>query len=221
MNYQWPEWYTIWAALHLKTFAIVSKDNMQTLELWWPAFRSMGVEEQELHNATQRVLSCQDAPMRVADHYSAIKVSIANDRIDRLRRSEAAQMATGPDYSKCADCGNSGWVVVPHPKHCDAFEWRPHRYSGQGDAIHATASVLCSRCNIGKTFIARQANNEDTPREKAMVLEWYENHVNGNWREQIKDLQDQKATIRDVEANNAARDTTSVIRTFAETAGRV
>lgn len=89
------------------------------------------------------------------------------------------------DPSKCDDCRDSGWAIVPHPNFCDAFEWKPSHHNHAGLPVFVTACVFCV-CYVGRKFLECQRNEEKAGKAKAMTLEWYQHNVNGNWREQVR-----------------------------------
>lgn len=203
-----PPDYVEWAKTHLRTFAIASTENLATFGLWWPAFRAMGCTFNELHAATQTILRGGPAPMKVSDHYHALKMAVASERTSMANRNAQTRIQTGTDRGRCAECDFTTVVTVPHPAHCSAEGWRPARYNAQGDAVYVTAGVLCNRCKPGQDAIARQRSAAAAPGGKPgmMTLDGYEDFVNGNWREQLHDRTEQARAIAEVQSGLTAVD---------------
>lgn len=204
-----PKWYDEWRANHLTTFACYRTDVLETFATWFPAFHAMGFTGHELARATRAMLA-GPAPARIADHYQALKLAVAAERTDAERRKKQADYQSGDTRGICAQCGDSGMMSVPHPAHCNAQEWRPVRYSEHGDAIYATASVLCN-CQRGRIAAARQNSEGSESKMKCMTIEAYEQTVNGNWSEQIAEHEAHREAVKRVESSE-----TVSLRSIAE-----
>lgn len=194
-----PKWYDEWRAIHCTTFSCYRADVLETLATWYPAFAAMGFTSDELHRATRTMLG-SPAPTRFADHYQALKIAVANERTDAERRKKQADYQSGDTRGICVHCGDSGMMPVPHPNFCDALEWRPVRYSEQGNPVYATACVLCN-CQRGRIAAARQNSEGSESKMKCMTIEAYEQTVNGNWREQLADRDAQREAVNRVESS--------------------
>lgn len=208
-----PEWYSSWIRLHLVQFAIVTADNVATFGSWWQSFSALGFTPDELNRATRHVrnLPEETAPTRVGDHYHAVKLAVVNER-DRNR-----QKAVNYDDSRglCADCGDTGFISVPHPRFCDAVGWRPDRHNVHGDPIYTTCAVIC-RCWKGRQFAERQQAGEmEGKPPKTLTIGKYEETVNGDWRRQIRERDDQRRTVSLVEAGMEKLTTKEMISRMA------
>ncbi len=73
--------------------------------------------------------------------------------------------------SVCTFCGNTGWVVVPHPQFVDDGFWKPHHKNSRGRPVFYTAGVTCT-CSRGRKIkeIATEAKDRQV---KPMSLEEY------------------------------------------------
>lgn len=103
-----PPWYVSWAVHHCTAFALRG-DAAKTVLAWGPVFTRL-FSAQDLRAATESLLSSPADLQWVTDHRRAIvaEVDAARNRDRARRRSEG-----GPD--PCASCGDTGWVIVPHP----------------------------------------------------------------------------------------------------------
>lgn len=178
-----PVWYAEWVKSHLVAFAILTDENVAAFASWFPAFRAMGVDRNELGRATFAVLNGTALPFKTADHYLALKLAVASDRAAVANRKDVQ----GDDRSVCDDCGDSGYSTVPHSNYCDAIAWRPVRHNEQGNPVYATCAVIC-RCWKGRKFNERQQAEhlDDSTKPVRMTIGEYEERVNDNWREQVR-----------------------------------
>lgn len=199
MPHDFPPWYPDWVKHHLVTFGILSDENSAAMLIWWPVFRSMGVTAQELSNASFAMLNGGPAPMRIADHFFTLKQTIGTDRNDRQRKAEVVERQMGDMNFRCPTCDSTTWVTVPHPKFCDASEWRIQRYNSHGNPVYVTAVVLCDRCDRGRATINRQ-QGDDIVRAKSLTLGNYEEFTNANWREQMADYRQRAEYVQQAES---------------------
>lgn len=184
-----PKWYRDWFMSHLTKFGVVNADNVAMFGTWWSSFTSWNVTSKELYAATETIHKRPKHPAKVSDHYQEIRQIIAADRDAELKRTETDYDS---DRGTCTDCGNAGFVAVPHPRFCDAMEWRPTHKNEHGDSIYATAAVLC-KCVVGRRMIAAQAqiDSGETRSKRSMTLEHYEQCVNSSWKNQIEERREQ------------------------------
>lgn len=208
-----PEWYSAWVKSHLVQFSLVSADTVATFGSWWQSFSALGFTPDELTRATRHVrnLPAETSPKYAGDHYHAIKLAVVNER-DRN-----SQKAVNYDDSRglCDDCGDSGFISVPHPKFCNAMTWRPERHNHAGNPVYVTAAVVC-RCWKGRKFAERQQADEmDGIPPKTMTIGQYEEKINGDWRRQIRERDEQRRTVAHVEAGMTGASTKDLISRMA------
>jgi hypothetical protein len=166
--------YDEWADRHGSTFGLVGEADIAMFHAWFDVFSASGYTAAELTAATAAV--AQQPPRFRSEHLGAIHAAIR----DRRARAEAVRLHDPAEVSErgtCALCGESGWVVVPHPKCVAAGEW----VAGMEGV---TAAVTCS-CFVGR----RQLDAWDAyaavvqkrvPRP--MSLEYYQGRLCSRWR---------------------------------------
>ncbi len=194
-----PSWYLEWVSAYLAANDANTAPNQAMLKTWWPAFAAMVAEPAELHRAIYDVLALTNRPIRTADHFSAIRTSILSRRAENAKSNVADY--SQQDRGQCVLCGNTGIIVVPHPRHCSGEGWRPV-YTTSGKESYPTAGVLCS-CSTGRRAAQLQASKDE--HQRAMTIETYEITTNGHWREQMAQRREAERTIREVEASCDAR----------------
>lgn len=186
MTTELPGWYLDWVKQHRTTFGLHTAEASAAFAAWWPAFNAMSVTRDELTAATYAVLNGGPAPMRLADHYQALRTALGLVRDTARGAEQKRRLAeSGNDRGTCADgCRDTGYVTVPHPKHCSAEGWRPYHHNAAGNPVYVTAAVAC-RCGAGRRLHERQqsaaAESGQTSRV-VMTLSSYEDTVNSNWR---------------------------------------
>lgn len=177
-----PDWYSDWVRKHLVRFGLVSADNVAMFGSWWPSFAARNLTAAELSRATDAIHNRNQHPTKASDHYLEIKIVISSARDAEMKRSEQSDE---PDRGVCSDCGETGYIAVPHPKFCNAMEWRPVRHNWAGDPVYATAAVIC-RCWKGRKFAtAQEADVLNGGRKQTLTIGEYEEQVNGDWRRQV------------------------------------
>lgn len=186
-------WYLDWVKNYLVANGANDATNQQMLLSWHVAFIALRATPQEMARATMDVLALTDRPIRMADHFAAIRATIVSNRSDAKNREIANYSAE--DRGACVLCGNTGSVAVPHPAKCDAERWQPVFTTAKTE-FYPTAGVVC-RCEAGRRIVACQMNNEGRP--KQMTLDYYEQYVNGNWKEQMREQRERNRAIRDTE----------------------
>lgn len=194
-----PAWYREWSEYHLLQFGIRNAESQFAFATWWKSFSAMGFTAHELSNATEAVRIGPKC-IRVDDHYHAIKSAILAARSEAVALGEKRRRESD-DRGRCQDCCDSGFVSVPHPRFCDATEWRPERFNRFNEPIYATCGVLC-KCEIGRRMIAAQQQRamDDAKTKTSMTLSQYEDRVNGNWREQMAGHESRRSTVSSVES---------------------
>lgn len=103
-----PPWYVDWAAHHIRVFALKG-ETAKAVVAWWPVFTRLFTDA-DLRAATDALLASPADLQWAADHRRALiaEVDAARNRDRAKRRAEG-----GPD--PCGQCGDTGWVAVPHP----------------------------------------------------------------------------------------------------------
>jgi hypothetical protein len=201
-----PTWYLDWVKNYLVTNGANDATNQQMLISWFNAFDALRATPQEMVKATVDVLALTNRPIRMGDHFAALRVAIVTRRADAAARAIADYSAE--DRGACVECGNTGSVIVPHPSHANAERWNPV-YTVAKTEFYPTAGVVC-RCEAGRRIVACQQNVEGRP--KQMTLDHYEQYANGNWREQIDEQRQRNKAIRDTEV---AIDPNAILKTLA------
>ena len=178
-----PDWYSAWVRSHLVRFGMVNPDNVAMFGSWWTPFAARNVTGQELAMATETIHNRNTHPSKASDHYLEIKLVIATARDSAVKRIETNY---APDRGVCSDCGETGYIAVPHPRFCNAVEWSPSHHNFAGDPVYATAAVIC-RCWKGRKFAAAQENEIlNGAKKQTMTIGEYEDQVNGDWRRQMR-----------------------------------
>lgn len=157
--------YGNWIDRHARAFGLDRDSDKEMLGEWASVFSSDGYTPDELDAATTAMLS--NPPRFRNEHLLAIHRSVKASRRPRQPIAE--------DYiGECVLCGNTAFVVVPHPAYVVNFEWIPPRY---------TAAVLCS-CGLGRWMEPRLNDEAGEPgkRPKMLTLTEYVLRV-GNWKE--------------------------------------
>lgn len=221
MNPEIPEWYSAWMKHHRTTFGLHTAEAVAALGAWWPAFNAMGADHNELTAATYAVLNAGPAPMRLSDHYQAIRHALGLVRDVARGKAEKARHESH-DRGVCADgCGDTGYVIVPHPKHCSAEGWRPSHHNSSGNPVYVTAAVSC-RCEAGRRSHERQqsAALEDSGKadKVALTLSAYEDRVNSNWRGHMEYRQAEANALADIDLSAKASFETAMRQFAASTA---
>lgn len=185
-----PAWYSDWMKHHRTTFGLHTAEAVAALSAWWPAFQAMAVDARELTAATYAVLNAGPAPMRLSDHYQALRTALGLVRDTARGKADKARLEAGHDRGVCADgCGDTGYVIVPHPKHCSGEGWRPSHHNAAGNPVYVTAAVSC-RCGVGRRTHERQQSAAIEDQGKAdkvsLTLSAYEDRVNSNWRGHVE-----------------------------------
>jgi hypothetical protein len=197
-----PAWYANWVRHHATTFGLHAPEAVAAFAAWWPAFNAMGADHRELTASTYAVLNGGPAPMRLADHYQALRTALGTVRDAARAKADAV---THYDRGECADgCGDSGYVTVPHPRYCSAEGWRPHHHAA-GRPVYATAAVTC-RCDRGRRIHAQQQSAvlNDPKARTTMSLSDYEDRVNSNWRGHMEYRAAESKAFADIDAHAKA-----------------
>lgn len=223
---EYPDWYAAWMIHHCDQFALMETTEAAPFVKWWAPLAEMSVTEAELYSATRSMMGADKAPFKVVDHYFAIKALIGEARNkaenylqDAAERKRESQIDDG--VGLCADCSNSGYVSVPHPRYCTGQEWRPARYGEQGNPIYMRAAVVC-RCWVGKRIETKQKAGDGSddpgkkkkkvPAKKCLTLEQYENECNGQWRDHL--AENEKRTKRIDDSERVAYDREKLAKQF-------
>jgi|694.fasta_scaffold06344_12 hypothetical protein len=189
-----PGWYLEWIAAYLTANDANTGTNQAMLKAWWPGFVALRADPAEMRQAIYDVLALTDRPIRTADHFAAIRSAILNRRADRAKA--AVKDYSAEDRGLCTECGDTGWIIVPHHKHSSAEGWRP-AYSSTAKEIFVTCAVLCA-CSIGRRFADAQKERDES--QRAMGIEAYQNFVNSNWRQQMIDRRSDREALYRTEA---------------------
>lgn len=226
----YPAWYDEWMTYHLDLFGINEATVSASFMLWWESFEAMNVTQAELMAATKSMQGESRAPYKVGDHYFAIKAAIADVRDLAEQRTQHAieerARANEQDKDKgvCVNCRDTGQAIVPHPRFCNGEAWRPYYHNELADPVFITAAVACS-CWRGLKITANQRANsgDDDPGKKKkkaevstvqLTLATYENMVNGQWRQQMAEIEAARKRVADVD-DRAIKDVKSLVKSIA------
>ena len=124
------EWFTDWMAEH-KARSAWGPDRDAMMWDWEVEFDGRGVNEHEADSAS-RWLMANDPPMMAKHHLAALLA-----RIRQQRNEVGSRPAGAHEFGACAVCGESGMVMVPHPRAISDGEWLRPWYS------------LAAWCNCG------------------------------------------------------------------------
>lgn len=80
------------------------------------------------------------------------------------------------EKSLCSDCGDSGWVIVPHPDYVVLGEWMEARFNRLGLPVRLTAAVTC-HCSIGSNVLEANTKRAGLKGTKPMTFGIYRARV--------------------------------------------
>jgi hypothetical protein len=173
-----PDWYSEWADDHRRAF-MLSADWIDAAWLWWEVFAGLRATPRELAAATRDVQSLDNPPKFPGDHLPAVKAALGRGRNAAAAAARRRCEQEDDGRGVCADCFDTGWVVVPHPRWVVAGAWEPTRYTRAGDPLYVTATATCG-CWKG-----RQSSDSLAARDlKHLTVEAYTNWL-PDWRQQV------------------------------------
>jgi len=213
-------WYASWVTAHRTAFMLPA-EWVESALMWWPTFVSLGVTASELADATRAIQLAAEHPASWGKHLPEVKAVVGRLRNRRAAEARRAHdLARGDRFSVCDLCGDSGWVVVPHPDwvrfndpvvpgeiRVDATAWAPNGHGGDGEPRFVEVGVAC-RCFKGRATVAGQEKNPP------LTLERYEQHVNRVWREMLI-IRDENGKRRRQAERATRQDVPSVANLFA------
>lgn len=135
-----------WSDRYGSLFGMAQEADFQMFDSWFEVFCSCGYSVAELDAA--RLEIAQNPPRFRNEHLAAIHAAVRGRRKEELRRRFAGQPPDPSEVGECAECGDSGMVVVPHPAYVTAGEWMGHGSFG----YRPTAAVAC-RCYRGRRVL--------------------------------------------------------------------
>lgn len=150
------DWYDQWVYLHCTQFGQAEhgtvfeslRANRETLV---DRLHATGAD---LAEVTMRI-AASGAPLRWPNEHLPEVVKAIRD----LRAERAAEQREPPAEHaevRCGPCGDSGWVVVPHP----ACVWQGRVVAKRGCRGVFTVAVTCSRCEKGLAMQAGERRRE-------------------------------------------------------------
>lgn len=190
---QFPEWYGKWVTRHLLTFGILDTSNSTTLFCWWDTFNTYSYTDAELTEATRTILAAPEMPIRLGDHYYAIKRAVSKIRDDKRKHDENQRDRDDDTWGRCPACNNTAMVPVPHPSFADPHGWRPKGHNRVGEPIMVETTVLC-KCWHGEKMREAETNAIQAKKRKgySLTLEEYESGMNYTWKAQMAAEHDRK-----------------------------
>lgn len=113
------DWYDSWAEYHCAATgadgrtldALLTNREIVTGNDW-------RAEEVELHEVTRQLVARGAVPKFANEHTDAIMTRLREMRGERNRaeRQAVSDRYQQPADNRCADCGDTGWATVPHPR---------------------------------------------------------------------------------------------------------
>ncbi len=125
--------YEGWVEYHATVFCIRGDADTGMLLEWANIFRRAGYDVAELVAASGTL--ALNPPDYRDKHLARLQQLMREARSGAAKRRDAA---AEDRFGTCTDCGNSGRVVVPHPRIWDGLAW-------------ATLAVTC-HCRLGHVF---------------------------------------------------------------------
>jgi hypothetical protein len=169
-----PDDYDAWSKRHAAMFGFSHANDGAVFAAWFEVFAASGYSAADLHGATDELAKRTDRIGWREDHLFAINAFVIGRRVAKRKADEPP-----PDeFGECTLCGNSGLVVVPHPKYVEGREWKGHWLG-----YRPTAAVTCS-CWSGRRWLdgydRRPAGYRDRIK-RPLALEAYQKRVPG-WK---------------------------------------
>lgn len=163
-----PEWYLQWSAEYGAMFGMNRTDDGPTFASWWKVFCAKQCTYQELEQAMLSIAGDKEIPKWRQEHLEAI-----NKQIARIRHEATIGLIRGnaddtPNKSTCERCGDTGMIVVPHPRFVVEGVWL------QNGSYKPTAAVVCT-CYRGRKIVEAQATKPMDGR--CMTVGEYEEHI--------------------------------------------
>jgi hypothetical protein len=163
-------WFRAWAIQHARAFGMTDPDDVAMLNSWQEVFLASGYTEAELRAATAAMIA-GDAPWRREHHLNLIQRHIRQSR-DAARDAARADRRRHDRWAEaCPHCGDSGWLVVPHPERMIDGVWTDPYW---------TAAVACE-CPRG----ARTRSVSEGIDYAVLTLEKYQLLVGLGWAEEM------------------------------------
>jgi hypothetical protein len=178
--------YEAWGESYSGIFGLTNPGDLLMVAAWEDVFDYAGYTLSELE-AAKKSLATHGGVIKREEHLDAIQRWIREQRQEALAREQKAEERY--DRGTCIHCGNTGWVIVPHPKQIRDGQWLGT----------ATATVTCS-CWMGqridKTY---RGPREEKPKDMRdlplpMTLAFYQEH-NPGWFQQMQ-AHEQELTAR-------------------------
>lgn len=182
-----------WVDLHCVRFGLTTEAELRMVQSWGPAFAAAGFNVEDLLEATN-YMTTRAAPQFRSDHLRLIQQRIN----DRARAASAKLLAEPEDAetSTCDQCGNTAWVIVPHPRFIDAGQWLPPQ---------PTAAVVCDACAKGRKVLSQFAapipeklSAEDRRTRERLAKSYILSHYTRDfprWREMLAQRDEARAAM--------------------------
>jgi hypothetical protein len=184
-----PPWYVDWAARHATAF-MLPLDWQRAAFLYWPIFEQRHANREELDSGTREMQSVAPRKKDGGDFYPGDHLPWLVRYIGGVRNKAVAKarMEYESTHGVCTECGDSGAILIPHPKHCRAGVWEMSHYHRRGHKVWVTSTAAC-RCWIG-----RRAVDSARARQTAVPLsiEQFEAHVCPDWKRQMAAVQEEQ-----------------------------
>lgn len=180
-----------WAIRYASTFGMTSDADSAMLAGWFPVFRACNYTLVELDAALISVAT--NPPKFRQEHLPAVHGAI------RSRRQYAERRRPKPAddrWGECADCGETGRAIVPHPQHVVDGQWVASmlRY-------RPLATVLC-HCAKGRQAMVEYDSKSQEYRDRIprpMTFEAYL-RIAPRWRDMLAERDESDRAVRDAEA---------------------
>jgi hypothetical protein len=176
-----------WKTRYAPPFGMVSDVDEVMFDSWFDIFVHAGYTIAELDEA--RLALHLAPPKNRWEHLESIHRTVTQLRKDAERKRRAEIAPDGSEVGTCVDCGDTGWVTVPHPIHVTGGEWVGHgQYS-----YRPTAAVVC-RCYRGRRVMDGYDGLQPKDRDRIarpMTLEQYQRSAPG-WRGMLRRHEDEQ-----------------------------
>lgn len=198
-----------WLNKYSVPLGLTRDEDLRMLDSWYAdVFVPAGYTAAELESA--RLAMLQAPPKFRNEHLTAIHDHVRRLRHDADRRRLAALPPDPAELGECADCGDSGFVCVPHPRRVVAGAW---------DGV--TAAVCC-HCLKGERAHAAWQRLPETAKDriKAPPMTWAEyQRTVPRWRVLLAEGERRREQERRARAATDAADLAGPIGRVLERAG--
>jgi hypothetical protein len=177
-----------WVEGFVVAFGLRFDNQYETMLAWYPVLARYRPEQ-----LTRAVHTMLCSTVKFGD-MSSIRVRL----LELLREQDAVILVhTSRDLvGVCDTCQEHGWVPVPHPGSVANGAWRPILVAGATYYPTATVTCSCSKGRKVKQSCDQAVLEEKKGAKKPMTLEYYEQQICPQWREEFRCRREEKAAER-------------------------